>query len=138
MEPKLFRLSTYLGSWPDVLKYINPVPVKSGNRILGWASLSQQGLGEGIVTVGASIVMDYSTPERFTIETESQRMFAVLNGAIVFKDQRRQDWSPLQQKFLLEHGSEVSAIIIHHLSMEATPSYPGQEILGRTILWDLS
>jgi hypothetical protein len=71
---KLFRARTILSEHcsPWAVLVVNPIPVLNDeNTLLGWASVTTEGY-----RCFADLALNYATPERLSIETKAQQLFA--------------------------------------------------------------
>jgi hypothetical protein len=75
---RLYRVKTVLAELQanTEVSFLNPVEIRSGDRRLGWASLSIQGGPSRVRRLIADLVFSYATPERLSIETGAELLYA--------------------------------------------------------------
>jgi hypothetical protein len=130
---RLFRVKTVLAKFEGMsapVDFQNPLPVRADGRTLGWASIE---VCPGIEdTIQADIVFSYETPERFSIETEAQKLYGHLVGILGFAEEPFEKVGALTDK--LPAPTEIVALA---LEVSSEPAFKDQPHLGEVIPWPL-
>ncbi len=128
---RLFRVRTVLAELKAGvrLSLLNPVEVRSGDRRLGWASLSLESNSNGTRDrLVADMVFSYSTPERLSIETRSQALYGRLEAVNTLAEE------PFETVGLYHADLPVTEIEVLGLEISHTPGFEGQPALGEGVL----
>lgn len=130
-QVKLCRCRTVLAESDSPLgvSFLNPVEVRSGSRRIGWASLDVGAGFEAPTVIDADLVFDYQSPERLTIETGAQKLYARLEGVHTLSEE------PFEHVGLYsERVRGVEALEVLGIEISTEPAYEGQPYLGEVVL----
>ncbi len=130
-DVRLFRVRTVC---VENLEYFdltvtNPIEVRAGSRRIGWASLDFGGGFEHGLVVEADLVFDYASPERLSIETGAQKLYARLEGVHALAAE------PFEHVGLYsERLQGVQALQVLGIEISSEPAYEEQPALGEVTL----
>jgi hypothetical protein len=128
---RLFRVSSILFQFPKErrppprIQFLNPVEVQADGRRLGWASV-----WVADSSLLANLVFSYQSPERLSIESGSEKLYARLKG--VFE----MDEEPFEYGGLYDADRlpRVTEVYVTSIEITREPAFRGQPPLGEIIL----
>lgn len=130
-DVKLVRIRTVLAEfWRDVrVSYRNPVEVRAGGKRIGWASLWSKPWPRKELM--ADLVFDYASPERLSIETESESLYARLDGVFSLREDPF-EYVGVYYEYLDKY--RISDVEVTALEISSLRSYSVQPRLGEVVL----
>jgi hypothetical protein len=126
---RLFRVHTTLAVLPGAnIAFLNPVEVRAAARRLGWCAITVRG-----DEVLGDLVFSYSSPERLSIETRAEKLYARLEGVWELD---ADPWEHVGGLDGLAPGQRqhISAVQILSVNISRQPSYEGQPSLDEVVL----
>lgn len=104
------------------LSFHNPVEVVADGKRIGWASVRTVSHESGCCPkLCADLVLDHASPERLTLETNSEPLYVRMGGVFETYD------APFEVVGALEHKTEIAGGHMTYLDISRSPVYEFQE-----------